>query len=124
ELEFVCLTHPHSDHVTGASYLVENYQIRRFLGFGALPPEQLYNQIVKVLKTKAKRLHDGAQEEAIVSDLLKVLEIVNAKVKRRELAHDPVTVNYCVLDELVGPEKLRLKMTAIAPSGRSVSVYH
>src|SRR5260370_19464229 len=52
ELDFLCLTHPHGDHVKGAGYLIRNYKIRRFLGFGALPPAQLYNQIVKVLKTK------------------------------------------------------------------------
>src|SRR6266446_4768913 len=74
EIEFLCLTHPHSDHVKGASYLVENYRVRHFLGFGALLPELLYNRIVKVLKTKARRLHDSAQEEALASDLLRTLE--------------------------------------------------
>jgi beta-lactamase superfamily II metal-dependent hydrolase len=124
ELEFLCLTHPHSDHVKGVKYFVENYRIRRFLGFGALPPEQLYNQIVKVLKTKAKRLHDRTEEEAIATELLDALEVVNEKVKRREMVHDPVVVNSCVFYEDVEPEKLRLRIMAIAPSGRSVGVYN
>ena len=117
ELQFLCLTHPHGDHVKGVSYLVKNFRIQRFLGFGALPPQQLYNQIVKVLKIKAQRLHDNAQEQEIASELLEALELVNAKVNRREMVHDPVTVNTSILDELVAPDGVRLRMVAIAPSG-------
>jgi beta-lactamase superfamily II metal-dependent hydrolase len=124
ELEFLCLTHPHGDHVKGVSYLVKNFRIQRFLGFGALPPQQLYNQIVKVLKVKAQRLHDSAQEQEIASELLEALELVNAKVNRREMVHNPVTVNASILDELVAPDGVRLRMVAIAPSGRSVTTYN
>src|SRR5580658_10809261 len=52
ELEFLCLTHPHGDHVRGVGHLIKNYRIRRFLGFGAALPAESYNRIVKVLKTK------------------------------------------------------------------------
>ncbi len=124
ELEFFCLTHPHNDHVKGASYLLRNYRILRFLGFGASSPSESYNRIVKILKTKARRLHDNAQEEAIASDLLEALADVNAKVTNKQMVLDPVTVNYTALDEIAGPEQLRLRMVAVAPSGRSVGVYN
>lgn len=122
ELEFLCLTHPHGDHVKGASYLIKSFRIRRFLGFGTLPPQQLYNQIVKVLKIKALQLHDSSQEEELASELLQTLELVNAKVKRGEMVHDPVVVNTSILDET--PDGVRLRLFAIAPSGRSVTAYN
>lgn len=124
DLQFLCLTHPHSDHVRGISHLIKHYRVRRFLGFGSLPPQKLYNQIVKVLKTKAKRLHDNSLEEEIASELLDTLDLINQKVKRREMSHDPVSVGYRAWDEELEPEKLRLRITAIAPSGRSISVYN
>ena len=124
ELDFLCLTHPHYDHVKGVSYLVNNYKIRRFLGFATLTPQEFYNQMVKVLITKAKRLHYHAPEKEIASELLEALGSINNKVKNGQMVHDPVVVTATVLNEVVGQEKLPLRMTAIAPSGRSVARYH
>ena len=123
-LEFLCLTHPHEDHVKGVSYIVRQFQIRRFLGFGTLPPQQLYNQVVKVLKVKARRLHDNAREQEVASELLETIDLVNARVKRRQMVHDPVVVNANILDKEPGPDRPRLRMVATAPSGRSIDLYN
>src|SRR5207244_4263633 len=70
-------------------------------------------------RVKAKQLHDNSREQEVVDDLMKALEVVNTKVDSGKMVHDPVTVGLSVLDEVVGPNRIRLKMYAIAPSGRS-----
>ncbi len=123
ELEFFCLTHPHADHVKGALFILEHFSIHRFLGFASIIPPLLYNQIVKVLKLKAARLHDPADLQEINNQLLSALVLVREKTISRQMVTDPVAVNYEVLNKSAGPNSPHLRMVALAPSGRSIDLY-
>src|SRR6266446_1648681 len=44
-LEFLCLTHPDTDHFRGMSHFLEGFAVSQFWIFGAKSPSELYQRI-------------------------------------------------------------------------------
>jgi len=84
ELEFLCLTHPHSDHYRGMSHLLDSFSIKYFWRFAAMPLEYLLN-LLNYLKGDALERQDDYDVES-ANDLQTTLHLVSQKRMRKELS--------------------------------------
>ena len=123
ELEFLCLTHPHDDHVKGVNYLVQNFNFKRFWSFGAFTHRQLFALVEKTLRVKEALRNDSQEERELTDDLVAALDTAcqRARAGTTELRRcDLGLVMYQYQPTQLEP---MVKITALGPSGRSSAIY-
>ena len=62
ELDAIFLTHPHADHLTGLTHVLERYQVKYYLSSGVSGNTEIYRKLVDLLaenKVSAKDLAAG-----------------------------------------------------------------
>lgn len=119
ELEFVALTHPHTDHFRGLSQIFEAMTVRQFWRYGAFSPRDLAALQVGAVVQQAASAGDA-------DDLLHLLEITAGLRTRKRLKFKHL-VDEKTLSQGVVPDGdgggVEISIRCIAPSSNDVERY-
>jgi beta-lactamase superfamily II metal-dependent hydrolase len=121
ELEFFCLTHPHDDHVRGASYIANNFRIKRFWTFGGFTPHQLIERVCAVLQFSAASSHNSQDIQALANDLVETFRTFRLKLAGGETEIVRLVLGLQLWEERINGTLLRV--FALGPSGRASAEY-
>jgi beta-lactamase superfamily II metal-dependent hydrolase len=82
-LNFLCLTHPHTDHYRGMSYLLDRFDPDRVWLFGAITHRDLHAKVAEVLRLKADASNFEQDEAQEVDELVRIFDQVRQKTEDR-----------------------------------------
>jgi beta-lactamase superfamily II metal-dependent hydrolase len=126
DLEFVCLTHPHSDHYRGILQLFDEFQVRSFWRYGAISPKQLF----QYLKGDAgKRGYDDDRERRSkdADVFLAIMRRVQERIDRKDLEVEHLTRMKLLYRREIcsggNPDPVPFEIHSIAPSSTHVEQY-
>jgi hypothetical protein len=122
-LEFLCLTHPDTDHFRGMSLFLENFDVGQFWIFAAKSPAELYQRIAFLLKAKAARLQSTPEVVEDANDFAKTIKLVRrlrAAGKTERIFMQLGQPLYRIPATQSGSE---LRITALGPAGNLIDEY-
>ncbi len=122
-LEFLCLTHPDHDHFRGMHHFLETFEVGQFWIFGAMSPAELYRRVAAFLRIKAESLHDPLDATEDADDFAKTLRLVNTRRARKQISIVKMLLGQPLYQIPQAGDAKPLRITALGPSGNSVSNY-
>ncbi|MFA4930523.1 MAG: MBL fold metallo-hydrolase [Patescibacteria group bacterium] len=76
EIELMILTHPHSDHLTGLLYILENYQVNYLVYTNVAYDNQQYLHFQEIIKNKPTQVITATAGQKIIFDQIITLDIL------------------------------------------------
>jgi hypothetical protein len=123
-LDFLCLTHPHSDHYRGMTHLIKMLSLECFWRFGATTREHLLN-LLTYLEVNAREAGNDEELDSAF-ELQNVFDMI-LKLQKRGLTITRLSDIKCVypLPIKISPEKPRpeFEIFCIAPPSNSIELY-
>jgi hypothetical protein len=123
-LDFLCLTHPHSDHYRGMTHLIKLLSLECFWRFGATSREQLLN-LLTYMELAARDVGDDEDLDS-AHELQNIFGMIIELQKRGlTIMHLSDIKSVYPLPIKISPEKPRpeFEIFCIAPPSNSVELY-